>query len=200
MMQQSETIANLAVALSKAQAEIEGASKSSVNPHFKNRYADLSAVWEACRVALTANGLSVVQFPGEMIDNRMTLTTQLTHASGEWMRDTLSIPLGKVDAQGYGSATTYARRYALAAVVGVCPEDDDGNAASRTRNDNAQEPRITAQQCAELRGLIGDASTSEEALCSHLRCNTLPELPASRFADAKAALSGRIKTMKKEAA
>jgi hypothetical protein len=60
----------------------------------------------------------------------MEMTTMLAHASGEWMRGTLTIPLAKVDAQAYGSATTYARRYALAAFVGVAPEDDDGNAAA----------------------------------------------------------------------
>jgi hypothetical protein len=131
MMQQSESIAAIGAAMAIAQGAVEGATKGKVNPAFKSKYADLSSVWAACREALFDNDLSVVQFPGEMVDNRLTLTTQLTHKSGEWMRATLSIPLSKVDAQGYGSAVTYARRYALAAVVGVCPEDDDGNAASR---------------------------------------------------------------------
>jgi hypothetical protein len=128
----SETIKDLAAALAKAQGEIEGASKDKVNPAFKSKYADLSSVWEACRESLTKNGLSVVQSPGEMIDGKsMAMTTMLMHASGQWMRDRLTIPLGKVDPQGYGSAVTYARRYALAAFVGVAPEDDDGQAASK---------------------------------------------------------------------
>ncbi|RYF11828.1 MAG: single-stranded DNA-binding protein, partial [Oxalobacteraceae bacterium] len=131
MFEQSSSIAKLTGALVQVQATVEGAVKGRSNPAFKSKYADLSSVWDACREQLVSNGLTVVQFPGEMIDNRMTLTTQLSHESGEWMRSTLSIPLTKVDAQGYGSAVTYARRYALAAVVGVCPEDDDGNAASQ---------------------------------------------------------------------
>lgn len=132
-METSPSIAALAASLAKAQASIEGAVKGKVNPAFKSKYADLSSVWEACREALTDNGLSVVQSPGPVADGRMELTTMLMHSSGEWMRGTLTIPLGKVDAQAYGSATTYARRYALAAFVGVSPEDDDGNAAAKAK-------------------------------------------------------------------
>jgi len=130
MFETSPTIAALAKALSAAQGEVEGAVKGKANPAFRSKYADLAAVWDACREALTKHGLAVVQSPGPCADGRMEMTTMLAHASGEWMRGTLTIPLAKVDAQAYGSATTYARRYALAAFVGVAPEDDDGNAAT----------------------------------------------------------------------
>jgi hypothetical protein len=130
---QSETIAALASALSKAQASVEGAVKGKVNPAFRTKYADLASVWDACREALTENGLSVIQSPGPVAEGRMEMTTMLLHASGEWVRGSLTIPLGKVDAQAYGSATTYARRYALAAFVGVAPDDDDGNAATKAK-------------------------------------------------------------------
>lgn len=130
-METSPTVAALADALAKAQASVEGATKGKVNPAFKSKYADLASVWEACREALTQNGLSVIQSPGELADGRMEMTTMLLHQSGEWVRGSLTIPLGKIDAQGYGSATTYARRFALAAFVGVAPEDDDGAAASK---------------------------------------------------------------------
>ena len=130
MFETSPTIAALAKALSAAQGEVEGAVKGKKNDHFGNKYADLAAVWDACREALTKHGLAIVQSPGPCADGRMEMTTMLAHSSGEWMRGTLTIPLAKVDAQAYGSATTYARRYALAAFVGVAPEDDDGNAAA----------------------------------------------------------------------
>lgn len=129
-MEQSEQIDKLAAALSKAQAEVEGAKKDSANPHFRSKYADLASVWAACRDALTKNGLAIVQAPGLCEGSHMTMTTLLTHASGQWVRETMSVPLPKQDPQGLGSAVTYARRYALAAFVGVSPEDDDGNAAS----------------------------------------------------------------------
>jgi hypothetical protein len=130
MFETSPTIASLAKALSAAQGEVEGAVKGKANPAFRSKYADLAAVWDACREALTKHGLAIIQSPGPCADGRMEMTTMLAHASGEWMRGTLTIPLAKVDAQAYGSATTYARRYALAAFVGVAPEDDDGNAAT----------------------------------------------------------------------
>jgi hypothetical protein len=136
MFETSPTIAALAKALSAAQGEVEGAVKGRKNDHFRSKYADLAAVWDACREALTKHGLAVVQSPGPCADGRMEMTTMLAHASGEWMRGTLTIPLGKADAHGYGSAVTYSRRFALAAFVGVAPEDDDGNAAA------ASAPRV----------------------------------------------------------
>jgi len=128
-MTHSEQINELAAALAKAQGQIEGAKKDSINPHFKNRYADLSSVWDACREALTTNGLSVVQ-SAENCEAGYGVTTMLLHTSGQWMRGTLYLKPTKDDPQGAGSALTYARRYALSAMIGIAPEDDDANAAS----------------------------------------------------------------------
>ena len=131
-MLQSESIANLAKALSTVQGKLTYAKKDSKNPFFKSNYADLESVWDACRDLLSANGLAVSQFPGTYsdLDKSMSLTTILTHNSGEWISQKMSVPVTKPDAQGAGSALTYMRRYALAAVVGVVQADDDGNAAS----------------------------------------------------------------------
>lgn len=128
-MTHSDQIKDIATALAKAQAEIEGAKKDSTNPHFKSSYADLASVWDACRKALTVNGLSVVQGPVSD-EGRVGVTTMLMHSSGQWLESTFFMRPTKDDPQGAGSALTYARRYALAAMVGVAPEDDDGNAAS----------------------------------------------------------------------
>ena len=131
-MLQSGSIANLAKALSTVQGKLTYAKKDSKNPFFKSNYADLESVWDACRDLLSANGLAVSQFPGTYsdLDKSMSLTTILTHNSGEWISQKMSVPVTKPDAQGAGSALTYMRRYALAAVVGVVQADDDGNAAS----------------------------------------------------------------------
>lgn len=129
-MNRSESIAELAAALAKAQPAMRSALKSSDNPFFKSKYADLSAVWEACRSALHANGLTVVQ-GGEPGDGaHVTVSTMLLHTSGQYIESSLTVRPTKPDPQGIGSAITYARRYALAAIAGVCTEDDDGNAAS----------------------------------------------------------------------
>jgi hypothetical protein len=129
-MNQSEQLNELAAALSKAQGQIEGAKKDSANPFFKSKYADLASVWEACRKPLTDNGLSIIQCPEES-ENGIAIETMLLHSSGQWKSSRYSMPVSKVDAQAVGSAITYGRRYALAAMVGVAPEDDDGNAAAK---------------------------------------------------------------------
>ena len=197
-MEMSTDIKELATALSKAQAQVEGAAKDSANPHFKSKYADLASVWSACREALTKNGLSVAQFPGEMIADRMTMTTMLMHSSGQYLRETLSIPLSKVDAQGYGSATTYARRYALAAVVGVCPEDDDGNAASqgspgRQSGTQGQKPvgNIDEKQLSDLTALADEVKANMGAFCDYLKVASLEQLPISRYQEAVRALEAK---------
>lgn len=127
----SNSVAAIGAALAKAQGELTGAAKDSLNPHFKNKYADLAAVWDACRPALSKHGIAVVQSPSAD-GPRVTVTTLLVHASGEWIEAALEMTAQQNTPQGIGSCITYARRYALASMVGVAPEDDDGNAASQS--------------------------------------------------------------------
>jgi hypothetical protein len=141
-MEKSESIGKLAEALAKAQGAIEGAKKDQSNPYFKSRYADLSSVWEACRKPLSDNGLAIVQIPYNLEPETVTIETLLTHASGEWIKSVITMRPVKADPQGLGSCITYARRYSLAAMVGVAPEDDDGNAAS-------QKPEFKSQATAK---------------------------------------------------
>lgn len=129
-MNKSDDIKELAMALSKAQAILKGALKDSSNSFFKNKYADLASCWDACREPLAANGLSVVQTPCNDAPDSISLETILMHSSGQWISSVFSMPVSKHDAQAVGSAITYARRYALSAIIGIAPEDDDGNAAS----------------------------------------------------------------------
>lgn len=129
----SRDLDKLAAALAKAQGEIEGAIKDKSNPAFRSKYADLGAVWDAIREPFSKNGLSVVQFP-RRDGNSVEVETILLHASGQWMSGTFSVPTAKQDAHGFGSATTYARRFSLSAVCGVAPVDDDGNAAAGKAN------------------------------------------------------------------
>jgi len=126
----SDSIKELASALSKAQAAIKGALKDSSNPFFKTKYADLSSVVEAIRQPLADNGLSYVQISHER-ENGAAFETMIMHSSGEWLScGVMSVPVNKADAQGFGSSATYCRRYSLSAAFGVAPEDDDGNAAA----------------------------------------------------------------------
>lgn len=143
-MDTSEQIDAIAAALSKAQAVIEGASKDKTNPAFRSKYADLASVYDACRDALAANGLAVVQVAESATGETVTINTRLLHASGQWIGGSLTMRPVKADPQGMGSAITYARRYALASIVGVCPEDDDGNAASARHEQPAKAARTPA--------------------------------------------------------
>lgn len=123
----------IAAALVKAQKAFGPALKSSLNPHFKNRYADLSACVEAVIDALNDNGIMLMQ-PCHESANGVIVETLFIHESGETMSaGKLHVPAAKQDPQGYGSALTYARRYSLMAACGIAPEDDDGNAASKPK-------------------------------------------------------------------
>lgn len=128
-MNQSENLNELAMALSKAQGEMDNAKKDCNNPFFKSKYADLTSVWAACREPLTKNGLAVVQTMCDK-EGKLILETTLMHSSGQWIKSFLPIIAQKPDAQSMGAAITYMRRFSLSALVGICPEDDDGNAAS----------------------------------------------------------------------
>ena len=129
-MSQSEQINELAAALSVAQGKITGALKDSANPFFKSKYADLASVWDACRSALSENGLAVIQTTEAVDPSTVTVVTTLAHKSGQYIKGILTMVPKDPSPQAIGSCLTYARRYALAAIVGVAQVDDDANAAS----------------------------------------------------------------------
>lgn len=127
-MRHSDSINEIALALSKAQAAVRGAIKDSNNPFFKSQYADLQSVWDACRAALTANELAVVQSAGT--DGPMVrVSTMLVHSSGQWFADDLALKPKDDGPQAMGACISYGRRYALAAFVGVYQTDDDAESA-----------------------------------------------------------------------
>jgi len=139
--------ANLSGALVRALAKIEGAAKDKVNPHFKSKYADIASVIEAIKPVLAEHDLGFTQH-SQPSEAGVIVETVLHHASGETLSmGSLYVPANKNDAQGFGSALTYARRYALMTAFGVPAEDDDGNAASKatarlTTGDTPPEKRV----------------------------------------------------------
>jgi hypothetical protein len=183
MMILSIDIDQLASALAAAQGEIENASKNSQNPHFRSKYADLAEIINTVRPVFSKHGLAVVQSPS-YAEGLVSVTTLLTHKSGQWIRDTATAPASKLDAQGVGSAITYLRRYSLAAFAGIAQEDDDGNAASQQKAKvNTPSKEAIAQATAELRS-----------------CKTLDDLKAafSSFPADVRTLVGSIKDEMKE--
>ena len=163
-MTHSESIVNLVAALAKAQATMGSAHKSADNPYYHTRYADLASVWDACRQSLTENGLAVVQVPVFLPDQPdwVFLDTRLFHETGEWIESRLGakpfkatkgeggVVLAPGDAQAIGSALTYLRRYALSAMVGVAPADDDGEAATG-RNPDRPAPATRAKPATQAK-------------------------------------------------
>ena len=185
-MNQSETIGKLAEALAKAQGSMEGAKKDSKNPFFKSSYADLESVWTACRRSLCENGLSVVQTTQES-ERGVCLVTTLLHSSGEWLRGIYPISPAKNDPQGVGSALTYARRYALAALVGVCQTDDDGEAAMGPFRGNHQPATkveswsMNQAQSRELNDLIAQDAEGGKIIRSRLKIQDVRNIRGEEY-------------------
>ena len=177
-MEHSDSIAEIATALSKAQGTMTGAPKDSANPFYKSRYADLESVWSACRKALSDNGLAVVQTVGWK-EQRAVVTTMLTHSSGEWIRDTLSLQPKDDSPQGIGSCITYGRRYALAAIVGVYQTDDDAEAAHgridpRGEGHKSQDMKAAKEMAERFREAMS-VGIDDRVLELHQECNGVPD-------------------------
>lgn len=169
-------------ALAKAQGEIKSAVKDSENPHFQSAYADLAAVWDACRAPLSKNGLAVVQVPHTQGPD-VAVTTILGHASGQWIRGTFSVKPIRFDAPGAGSVTTYLRRYSLSAITGVAPggDDDDGEAGvARPESRKAKTAKPRAGNTVPYRNLAEDI---KEAIDGTKTEEDLTNLMVDKLAD-----------------
>lgn len=143
-MKHSENFSKLALALVAAQAELRAVGKDSVNPHYRNSYASLDNIIESIRPTLARHKLAVIQgaiTPESDANAKLTgfaVETMLVHESGEWLSNSVVMPIGKVDPQGAGAALTYGRRYSLSAMLCLATDDDDdGNAASKQGNGRA---------------------------------------------------------------
>jgi hypothetical protein len=158
----SAEIGELAAALARAQGMMTPAKKDSNNPFFNSKYADLAAVWAACREPLSSNGLAVVQQVLTRQTGAMYLRSMLIHSSGQWMASEYPIrllpPLSKdgkpmpVTPQVVGSEIAYVRRYSQSALVGVSADDDDGNSASRHEGEQQERrPRLRSASRPRLR-------------------------------------------------
>lgn len=188
--------ASLHSAMAAAFGEIEAATKSANNPHFKSKYADIATVIDAVKPALVKHGLFFTQHP-EPSERGVCIETMLHHASGESISlGKLFVPANKQDAQGFGSALTYARRYALVTAFGVPTEDDDGNAAA---NGSAQPAAafITDEQLVKLQSLIKATSSNVQSFCQVLKVHSLDKLPADKFENALGLLETKLAKLAK---
>jgi len=193
-MKTSETINELATALSAAQGDISNPEKNAANPHFKSNYADLGGVLATVRPVFSKHGLSVVQFPHTTETGNIAVTTRVMHSSGQWLEDTLDIPLQgeKNLAQAAGSIITYLRRYSLAAVAGIHQADAD---AQDSAGPVVNMKPITADQVSELLERMTETDTDIEQFQNHLKVDKLADLAQSRFEYAVNALKAKAARM-----
>jgi len=143
-MEHSESIKEISKALCVFHSEVGKVKKTSTNPFFKSKYADLSSILDVISEPLVNAGLSFVQFPTE----NHGMTTMLMHESGEWLKGNYTMEPTKKDPQGLGSVITYQRRYALGAVLGLnIDNDDDGNTGSEpVEPKKKEEPKSTIKE------------------------------------------------------
>lgn len=190
MQTQSPEINSLLEALSKAQAKIEGAKMDASNPFFKSKYADLSSVWSAARDPLTENGLCVIQSVEVIETGQTCLCTLLGHKSGQWIKSLIPMKPLKDDPQTMGSLITYYRRYTLAAIVGISPEDDDGEQASQSyreyqpkRNaDVAPAPVPKKEKVAKPEEAKKEEMPSIDPLLTAIQCENLDRMIGEDYA------------------
>lgn len=162
----------LAKALLKVQRQMLPAAKDGKNPFTKSNYATLNSVMESCRSALLNNNIWLCQYPVPVEKpDCLGLMTKLTHAeSGQWQASLTIVPLPKADPQGMGSAITYARRYAITAMLGMSTEDDDGESAKVVVK-NIHSPSNSSGKVNN-----GQAKIEENIITDEDWTNGLPEL------------------------
>jgi hypothetical protein len=196
----------LFAAMAKAFPKIEGALKDTDNPAFKrdgkaHKYADLSSVVSAVKPALSENGLFFAQITHEQTGG-VCVETLVCHESGESMSfGKLFVPASKQDAQGYGSALTYCRRYSLMAAFGVCPEDDDGNAAAQSHRadpEPVQHRTMPDAEFSRLAQLQQASGVSTARLCKEYGVNDLRHLDQDQYANAISRLTDTIANKARE--
>ncbi len=190
---QTDPVSQLEAALASALPLLEGAKKNSTNPHFKNKYADLGAVIEAIR-PMAEQGVWFRQVLHEGAEG-VTVETLYTGFGATISAGTLFMPAGKRDAQGFGSALTYARRYALQTAFGLSAEDDDGQAGSKAPTKEAAPQLIGEGQYSEIIGLMEKTATDAGKFCAAFGIPSVKELPAEAFTRAKQQLTRKLAQM-----
>jgi hypothetical protein len=190
----------LASAYAKAFAEIDKALKSSSNPHFKSKYADITAVIDSIKPALVKHGLFFTQLPSHHeagVAVKTVLYSEAANGEAEGMDlGTVVVPVDRNNAQGYGSALTYARRYGLVTAFGVPTEDDDGNAAAAAPPQ--AEPMISEADWMEVIQLVEKTGTETAKICKAYNVESLKELTDRQAQNAKARLQKTLADMAKE--
>ncbi len=206
-MKNSEEVNEIFGALAKAQGEMQHAVKNKKNPFFKSHYADIAAIIDACRKPLADNALSINQSPRQ-VNGQWLMITKMGHVSGQWIEAEMPIICEKNTAQAYGSGMSYARRYALAALLGIAAEDeDDGEGAMPKNGDKPEAPKkpllISEEEFKNLNRWLSDNDLLKENFLSFMKekygLHRLEEMPKEMYGKAvKSAFDAYTKKKEKE--
>ena len=189
-MNTSTETGEIFTALAKANLELDNASKNSTNPHFKSKYADLAEVINTVRPVYAKHGMAVIQSTGYR-DGVVYVVTRICHESGQWVESESAAPASKLDPQGVGSATTYLRRYSLAAMAFVAQEDDDGQSSSGAKT-------ITPEQVANFRMRLDSTESDISKFLSALKVATLEQIPANQYDRAESLIAKKEEAYAKQ--
>jgi len=190
----------LFAALAKAQNAVENATKGSVNPHFKNRYADLAEVLNTVRPVFSSFGLSIIQNPA-FDGSLVSVTTVLGHEKGGYITAVASCVPAKADAQGVGSSATYLRRYSLSAITGIAQEDDDGQSAIiPVKPTPVADVKASDEEASVIKFRVEELNIDEEAFCRHLSIRSISTIPRGKLKQAHAALDAKQRKIQQEVA
>jgi hypothetical protein len=176
-LKSSQEIKDIAAAISKLQAENRGAEDEAVNPFFKSKYSTLKDIWDSIRESVGKYGLCILQ-DATTKDTCVSVTTIICHSSGQWIEfGPFDIPFGKKDAHSIGSSTSYAKRYALCAALGIVSgtDDDDGNQTMPKKD------LVSQDQLEKIIETIGNDDEYRNSILSFYRINSLAEIKASKF-------------------
>ncbi len=209
IMKTSENIQEIAKALSVAQGQIKPASKDAANPHFKSKFSSLAAIWDSIRDPLSSQGLVVLQDITTEDKSVISVTTRIIHTSGQWVEfGPMCIPISKNDAQGMGSASSYAKRYTLCAALGIVSSDDDDDGETAVgRGKTTPQPSKPKQEVSEFISdeelqIINNAiakfdqeskNNFDKMIFDVYGCHSCKTLPKAAFDKCKASINNKLK-------
>jgi hypothetical protein len=206
-MTKSESIKNLAVALTKVQSKLQNAKNTADNPFYKSKYAPLGEVLDLIRPVLAEHGLSVIQYPSSDDGKTISIHTMLVHESGEYIDfDPLTLTAEKITPQGAGAAITYGRRYSVSGIFNIASEDDDdGNLLEGSKPETTSKKfkkdtmkaipiPINQSEAMVLEGLIKKTGTDKEKFLAYYKVDKPEQLNKEMYEHALAVLKKKNTT------
>lgn len=192
MINMEHATPELLTAYAEAQSEVENAAKNASNTYFSSKYADLAECLNTVRPVFAGKGLSIIQ-SSAYDGNLLSVTTVVAHAKGGYISAVSSCGISKTDAQEVGKATTYLRRYGLAAMTGIAQEDTDGNEISGKKSEPAPIPFISKEQAAQVEELVKSTNADLPRFLKLFMIRNIADMRVTQFDNAIAMLGKKAK-------